>query len=83
MAGGADGLQYQLSDRARETALRCTRVMFPHDYLPDEAYEKVVRQLEVQGRGEEAVAATIEEGTAALDDPRRSPSSTPTRSSRP
>ncbi len=63
-------MHYQLSDRARETALRCARTMFPHDDLPDEAYEKVVRQLEVEGRGDETVAATIDEGTAALDDPR-------------
>jgi choline dehydrogenase-like flavoprotein len=32
-----------LSDHERETTLRVARVMYPHDALPDEAYENVVR----------------------------------------
>ena len=63
-------MQYQLSDRARDTALRAARAMFPHDGLPDEAYEKVVRKLEADGRADDDVAATIDEGVARLDDPR-------------
>jgi hypothetical protein len=35
-----------LSDHARETTLRPARAMYPQDGLPDEAYEKVVRQIE-------------------------------------
>ena len=62
-------MPYQLSERARETALRAVRTMFPHDGLPDEAYAKVVRQLEAEGRGDQAVASTIDDGVAALDDP--------------
>ena len=63
-------MPYQLSDAARETALRAARVMFPHDNLPDEAYAKVVRQLEADGRGDADVASTIDQGVVALDDPR-------------
>jgi hypothetical protein len=58
-----------LSDHARETTLRVTRAMYPHDALPDEAYEKVVRAIAAEADGNEAVIATIEEGIAALDDP--------------
>ena len=61
-------MPYQLSDRSRETTLRAARVMFPHDALPDEAYEKVVRKLEADAAGDEAIAATVEQGVAALDD---------------
>src|SRR3954469_1849066 len=57
----------QLSDGARRTTLRAVRVMFPHDRLPDEAYEKVVRKLEADARGDEAIARTLEEGVAQLD----------------
>jgi hypothetical protein len=60
-------MPYQLSDSARETALRAARTMFPHDGFPDEAYEKVIRQIEVEGGNDEAVASQIEEGIAALD----------------
>ncbi len=59
----------ELSDHARETTLRVARAMYPHDVLPDEAYEKVVRQIEVEARGDEAIQATIEQGIAALDEP--------------
>jgi hypothetical protein len=69
VARGGDGLQYELSESARETALRATRAMFPHDNLPDDAYAKVVRQLEADARGDESVATTIDEGVAQLDDP--------------
>jgi hypothetical protein len=58
---------YQLSDSARETALRAARTMFPHDGFPDEAYEKVVRQLEAEAGNDEGIARQIEEGIAALD----------------
>ena len=58
-----------LSDHERETTLRVTRAMYPHDALPDEAYEKVVRQIEAEARGNKAVQATIEQGIAELDEP--------------
>ena len=61
----------QLSDHTRETALRAARVMFPHDSLPDEAYEKVVRQLEAEAAGDPGVAASVEQGVAQLDDQQR------------
>jgi hypothetical protein len=60
-------MAYQLSEHAHATALRAARVMFPHDALPDDAYEKVVRQLEVQAGGDDEVAASIEDGVAQLD----------------
>jgi hypothetical protein len=53
----------RLSASARVTTLRATRVMFPHDDLPDEAYEKVVRAIEADP---EAVA-TIETHVGVLD----------------
>ncbi len=59
----------QLSDHERESTLRVARTMYPHDALPDEAYEKVVRAVEAQARGSDAVRATIEQGIAELDDP--------------
>jgi len=58
-----------LSDHERETTLRVARVMYPHDTLPDEAYEKVVRAVEAEASGNEGVRATIAQGIAALDDP--------------
>jgi hypothetical protein len=60
-------MHYRLSDDARETALRAARTMFPHDGFHDEAYEKVVRQIEAEAGGDEAVARQIEEGIAGLD----------------
>jgi len=60
-------MPYQLPDGARETALRAARTMFPHDGFPDEAYEKVIRQIEVEAGNDETVAKQIEEGIAALD----------------
>jgi hypothetical protein len=60
-------MHYQLSDGARETALRAARTMFPHDGFPDEAYENVVREIEAAAGGDEAVARQIEEGIAGLD----------------
>ena len=59
----------QLSDHERATTLRVARAMYPHDALPDEAYAKVVRAVEAQARGNDALRATIEQGIAALDDP--------------
>jgi hypothetical protein len=41
----------QLSDPARRTAVRALRVMFPHDGLPDEAYEKVALAIPVEDDG--------------------------------
>ena len=58
-----------LSDHERETTLRVARVMYPHDALPDEAYEKVVRAVEAEASGNEDVRATIAQGIAALDAP--------------
>jgi len=60
-------LTYQLSDGARRTMLRALRVMFPHDRLPDEAYERVVDKLEADGRGDASIASTLDEGAAQLD----------------
>jgi hypothetical protein len=54
----------RLSDGARATTLRATRAMFPHDGLPDEAYEKVVRAIEADP---EAVA-TVESGVSTFDE---------------
>ena len=62
-------MTYQLPQQARETALRAARTMFPHEKLPDEAYAKVIDQLEVEATGNDAVASSIEQGIAQLDDP--------------
>ena len=62
-------MTYEFGERARTTALRAARVMFPHDGLPDEAYEKVIAQLEREASGNPDVAATLEAGVAQLDDP--------------
>ena len=59
----------ELSAHARETTLRVARAMYRHDALPDEAYEKVVRQVEADARGNAAIQATIEQGIAELDEP--------------
>lgn len=59
----------ELSDHERQTTLRVARVMYPHDALPDEAYEKVLRAVEAEASGNDAVRITIEQGVAALDDP--------------
>jgi len=64
-------MAYQLSDDARATALRATRVMIPHDMLPDECYAKVVAQIEADAGNDEDVAATVEQGVAQLNDSRR------------
>jgi hypothetical protein len=58
-----------LSEHVRETTLRVARAMYPHDALPDEAYEKVVRAVAAQAAGNDDVVATIEQGVAQLDDP--------------
>jgi hypothetical protein len=57
-----------MSDHARATALAAARVMFPHDNLPDEAYAKVVDQLEADAQGDESIAPSIDQGVAQLDD---------------
>ena len=59
-----------LSEEVRATALAMTRVMFPHHDLPDEAYEKVVNQLEADAHGDESVLPAIELGVSQLNDPR-------------
>jgi hypothetical protein len=61
-------MPYQLSDPAHGTVLRAARAMYPHDALPDEAYEKVVRKLEADAGADADVAATIEGGVATLGD---------------
>ena len=53
----------QLSEAARTTALHATRAMFPHDNLPDEAYDKVVRALEADPEAR----STLESGLSQLD----------------
>src|SRR5215211_1369488 len=65
--GERTSMHYQLSDSARETALRAARTMFPHDMLPDEDYMAVVRQIEVEAGNNEEVARQIEQGIAGLD----------------
>ena len=62
-------MSHQLSDHSRETALAAARVMFPHPDLPDEAYAKVVDELDGAAAGAAAVATDIEQGIAQLDDP--------------
>ena len=50
-----------LSEQARATCLQAVRTIYPHDGLPDEAYEKVVRAVEARGgrrRGGRGDAAT-------------------------
>ena len=58
---------YRLPDEGRATALRAARVMFPHDGLPDEAYDKVIAKLEADASGDSGIAATLEQGVAGLD----------------
>lgn len=53
----------QLSDRSFAAVLGVARTMFPHDALPDEAYEKVVRSLDADAD----TVATIDAGLAELD----------------
>jgi hypothetical protein len=60
-------LPYQLSAQAREAVLHAARTMYPHDRLPDEAYEKVVVKLEATARGDASIASTLDEGVAQLD----------------
>ena len=60
-------MAYRLPDEGRATALRAARVMFPHDGLPDEAYDKVVAKLEADASGDSGIAATLEQGVAGLD----------------
>jgi hypothetical protein len=60
-------MPYRLPDEGRATALRAARVMFPHDNLPDEAYDKVVSKLEADAAGDAGVAASLEQGVAGLD----------------
>jgi hypothetical protein len=59
-----------LSEEIRGTTLKMARVMFPHDNLPDEAYAKVVNQLETDAQGDESILSTIELGVTQLNDPR-------------
>jgi hypothetical protein len=63
-------MSHQLSDHTRRTTLAAARVMFPHDTLPDEAYEKVVRKIEADAAADASLAADVEQGIARLDDPR-------------
>ena len=62
-------MSQQLSDHARETTLLVARTMYPHDALPDAAYEPVVRAVEGEATGNDDVVAMIEQGVAELDDP--------------
>ena len=57
-----------LTEQARTTTLCVARTMFPHDALPDEAYAKVVRQIEADAHGDDAILPAIEAGVAALDE---------------
>jgi hypothetical protein len=60
-------MPYRLPDEGRATALRAARVMFPHDKLPDAAYDKVVSKLEADAAADSGIAATLEQGVAELD----------------
>jgi hypothetical protein len=59
----------ELTEHARATTFRVCRVMYPHDQIPDEAYEAVVAAIEAEARGSDAVQQMIEEGVADLDVP--------------
>jgi hypothetical protein len=47
--------------------LRFTRDLFPHDRLPDAAYEKAIAPLLVEASGEGATKKLLAEGIAQLD----------------
>ncbi len=57
-----------LTEQMRATTLSVARTMFPHDALPDEAYAKVVRQIEADAHGDETILAAVQSGVAALDE---------------
>ena len=57
-----------LTEQMRTTTMAAVRTMFPHEALPDEAYAKVMRQLEADAHGDETILPTIEAGIAALDE---------------
>jgi hypothetical protein len=59
-----------LSEEVRTTTLRVTRAIFPHDSLPDEAYEKVVDQLQADAASDESIREAIESGVAQFNEPR-------------
>ena len=56
-----------LTEQARATCLQAVRTIYPHDGLPDEAYEKVVRAVEAEAGADEATAARLRDGLADLD----------------
>jgi hypothetical protein len=56
-----------LTEQARATCLQAIRTICPHDRLPDEAYEKVVRAVEAEAGADEATAARLRDGLADLD----------------
>ena len=56
-----------LTEQARTTCLQAVRTIYPHDGLPDEAYEKVVRAVEAEASADEAIAARLRDGLADLD----------------
>ena len=56
-----------LSEQTRATCLQAVRTIYPHDGLPDEAYEKVVRAVEAEAAADGGVAATLRDGLADLD----------------
>jgi hypothetical protein len=56
-----------LSADARGTILQAARTMFPHDGLPDEAYEKVVVALERDAAGDPEIRPKLTQGVAELD----------------
>ncbi len=57
-----------LTEQMRATTLSVARTMFPHDALPDEAYAKVVRQIEADAHGDETILPAIQAGVAELDE---------------
>ncbi|MBL27532.1 MAG: Twin-arginine translocation pathway signal [Rhodospirillaceae bacterium] len=59
-----------LDQHAAMTLLRVSRMLFPHDFLGDQYYAKVVEALDAQAANDPAMATQIRDGIAALDSTR-------------
>jgi hypothetical protein len=51
-----------------QTLLQALRVMYPHDSLSDQYYAQVVAALDKDAKGDQAVAAKLNDGVAGLDE---------------
>jgi len=74
IAGGIDGaralaatLQTVSSAEAAATLLRMARDLYPHDRLPDAAYEKALAGIDAGLAGDAARKTLLVDGVAALD----------------